>query len=121
MGLLDFTKTIVETEELHKDKDLRTRYYKTSYFKAKESILSFCNKAGMTVENVDDNHGEIFIQTKKFHMILSVIQLTPVETAVDIKVQTYGTFGFNLPKQTALAVYDHLNKNLSFKGVSLHP
>ena len=121
MGLLDFTKTIVETAELHNDKDLRTRYYRTSYIKAKEQILVFCNKSGMTVENVDDSHGEIFIQTKKFHIILSVIQVTPVETAVDIKVQTYGTMGFNLPKKTALAIYNHLNNSLQFKGVSLHP
>lgn len=121
MGLFDFTKTICETEEMHKDKELRTRYYKSSYTKAKDEIIAFCNKSGMDIENVDDAHGEIFIQTKKFHVILSVIQVSVVETAVDIKVQTYGGLGFNLPKKTALAIYNHLNNNLQFKGVSLHP
>ncbi len=121
MGLLDFTKTISETSERHNDRELLTRYYKTSYTKVKEQIEVFCNKTGMTIDNIDDNHGEIFIKTKKLHIIISVIQVSPIETAVDIKVQTYGLIGLNLPKKTVLAIYNHLNNTLSFKGVSLHP
>ena len=121
MGLLDFTKTLSETKELHVDKDLRTRYYKSSYTKVKEQIIKFCEQNGFPVENVNDDHGEIFVQTSKLHAIISVIQITPLETAVDIKVQTYGVFGMNVPRKTILQIYEYLNNTLTFKGVSLHP
>lgn len=121
MGLLDFTKTLCETKELHQDKDLRTRYYKTGYTKVKEQVLRFCDNAGLIVKNINDEHGEILVQTSKLHCIISIIQITPLETACDIKVQTYGVFGMNIPRKTVLSIYDHLNKSLTFKGVSLHP
>lgn len=121
MGLFSFTKTLCETKELHDDKELRTRYYKTSYFKAKEQIEVFANKNGLDITNVNDEHREILIQTQKFHVIISIVQVTPVETAVDIKIQSYGLFGMNLPKKTVLAIYKHLNDSLQLKGVSLHP
>ena len=121
MGLFSFTKTLCETKELHDDKDLRTRYYKTSYIKAKEQIEVFANKTGLDITNVDDTHKEMLIQTHKFHAIISIIQVTPVETAVDIKIQTYGLFGMNIPKKTVLEIYKHLNNSLQFKGISLHP
>lgn len=121
MALLDFTKTLCETKEMHNDIDLRTRYYRSSYIKLKEHILQFCNLSGMDVANIDDAHGEIFIQTKKFHAIISVIQVSPIETAVDMKVQAYGLWGMNIPKRTILGVYAYLNEHATFKGVSLHP
>lgn len=121
MGLLDFTKTLCETKELHVDKDLRTRYYKTSYTKVKEQIERYCQQNILPIENINDEHGEIFIQTAKMHAIVSVIQVTPLETAVDIKVQTYGVFGMHVPRKTVLNIYEHLNKTLTFKGVGLHP
>jgi hypothetical protein len=121
MGVFDFTKTLCETQELHKDSELRTRYYRSSYTKVKTEITQFCNLSGMDIVNVDDTHGELFIQTKKFHIIVSIIQISPLETAVDMKVQTYGMWGMNLPKKTVLAVYKYLNEALTFKGVSLHP
>lgn len=121
MGLFDFTKTLCETKERHADKDLRTRYYKASYTKVKEQLVRYCEQNGLTVENVNDTHGEILVQTSKMHAIISVIQITPLETAVDIKVQTYGVFGMNIPRKTVLSIYEHLNKTLAFKGVGLHP
>lgn len=121
MGLLDFTKTLCETREVHLDKELKTRYYKTSYTKVKEQVENFCTLEDLNITNINDTHGEILIQTNKFHAIVSVIQVTPLETACDIKVQAYGVFGMHRPRKTILALYEHLNKTLKFKGVSLHP
>ncbi len=121
MGLLDFTKTLCETKEIHTDRELRTRYYKTSYTKLKEQIEKFCDNNGLNIKNINDTHGEILIQTAKYHAIVSVIQVSPLETACDIKVQAYGVFGMHRPRKTIISLYEHLNKALKFKGVSLHP
>ena len=121
MGIKTFLSNNAETRELHTDPDLRSRYYKTNFKKVREVIEQFCDNEGIVVVNVDVSHGEMFLQTTKYHMIVSIIQVTPLETAVDLKVQTYQLIGRNVPKSKIMKLYDYLNNNLSFKGVGLHP
>jgi hypothetical protein len=121
MGLKTFLSNNAETRELHSDVDLRSRYYKTTFKKVKEKIEEYCNDEGIVVVNVDVIHGEMFLQTSKHHMICSIIQVNPLETAVDLKVQTYQLIGRNVPKMKILKMYKFLNENLPFKGVGLHP
>jgi hypothetical protein len=121
MGFFDFLSNNAETSELHSVMDLRTRYYKTSYKKVKEQVEAYAEEQNITVKHVNDVHGEIFLQTGNYHMIVSIIQVTPLETAVDMKVQTYKLMGMSLPKKLILQMYAFLNINLTFKGTSLHP
>lgn len=121
MAFFDFVKTILETREMHTMTDCRTRYYKTNYNKAKEAILNYANGQNLDVQSVDDAHGEIYIQAKNFHIIAVAIQVTPIETAVDIKVQYYSLVGFNRPKKRIVEMYAFLKENLPLKGISLHP
>lgn len=119
--MFDFVKTSAETAELHPNKDLRTRYYKTGYKQVKERVLEFAQLKKVSIRNIDDTHGEIYLQHNSFHIIVSVIQVNPLETAVDIKTNTYGILGFSKPIRLVLETYAYLNEKLEFKGVSLHP
>jgi hypothetical protein len=121
MGLKTFLTNNAETRELHVDPELRSRYYKTTFKKVKQVIDQYCDELGIVIVNVDEVHGEMFLQTSKYHMIASIIQVNPLETAVDLKVQTYQLIGRNVPKAKIAKMYEYLDKNLPFKGVGLHP
>lgn len=121
MGLKTFLSNNAETRELHTDSELRSRYYKTTFKKIKTAIEEYCDNEGIVVVNVDETHGEMFLQTTKYHMIVSIIQVNPLESAVDLKVQTYQLIGRNVPKMKVLKMYKYLNDKLPFKGVGLHP
>ncbi len=121
MGAFDFLKTISETREMHSVKAFRTHYYKTNYNKVKDAVLAFAKEDDYTAKNIDDTHGELYLQGKKSHIIVSIVQVTPIETAVDLKVQYYGMIGFNRPKKAIQKTYAYLDQHLPFKGISLHP
>jgi len=121
MGFFDFFSNNAETAEQHQVVGMRSRYYKSGYKKVKEQIESYCNKNQITIKHVDDVHNEMFLQTNKFHMIVSIVQVSPLETSVDMKVQTYKIMGMNAPKNLIMTVYKYLDSNLTFKGTGLHP
>jgi hypothetical protein len=121
MVLLSFLSPLAETKELHCDAPLRSRYYKTNYNKTKATLLEFAEQKNWTVRNVDDEHRELFLQGSKFHVIVSMVQVTPYETSVDFKVEFYTLVGFNRPRKMITELYQYLDKQLPFKGVGLHP
>lgn len=120
MGLMDLLTNFAETNERHQNKRLITRYYRSSYKKIKNVIIDYANEFNYIVSNIDDKHFEIFIQSTKFHIIITILQNNPLETAVDVKVQTYKVFGLNKPKSVIEDLFDFLDKKLEFKGVGLH-
>ena len=121
MGLFSFINNTAETKELHADVDLRSRYYKTNYQKVKAVVLEYAKDINVDVRNIDDAHREIFLQGSRYHIIVSMVQVTPIETSVDFKVEQYGLMGFGRPKKRILEFYAYLNQSLTFKGVGLHP
>lgn len=121
MSITTFFKTIAETTELHASGPLRSRYYKTNYNKAKEAVLEYAKDQKIMVKNVDDEHHEIFLQANRFHIMVSIIQVNPIETSIDFKVQHYGLIGMNRPQARIEAFYQFLDNKLPFKGVGLHP
>lgn len=121
MGLKDYISNNAETKELHSNQDLRSRYYKANYKKVKAEVEEYSKNKNIEVKHVDDVHGEIFLQTNSYHMIVSIVQVTPLESAVDMKVQTYKLAGMNVPKKLIIEMYAYLDTKLTFKGTSLHP
>lgn len=121
MGFFDFFSNESETRELHSVGELRTRYYKTSFKKVRDQLQFFCDDNKIEIKHIDEVHGEMFLQTGKFHIIVSIVQVTPLETAVDLKVQTYKLIGMNAPKKQIVKIYQFLDSKLPFKGTSLHP
>ena len=118
MGFFDFIASLEETKEQHINRDLRTRYYKCGYNQVKKVVLDYAESLKLKVISVDDAHGEVFIQSSSYHMIASIIQINPLETAIDIKVQSYKAVGFNKPKNAILSLYNELNnKNAEFEDI----
>ncbi|MCD6482271.1 MAG: hypothetical protein J7K80_00850, partial [Candidatus Izimaplasma sp.] len=116
MGLRDLITNFAETSETHSNNILKTRYYRTSYKNIKLAIVNYAKKNSYIINSIDDIHGEIFVQTTKFHLIISVLQINPLETAVDVKVQTYKILGLNKPQSIIEHLFNFLDKALDFKG-----
>lgn len=121
MSVSSFLSNSAETRELHQVIGLRTRYYKTNYPKMKACILEYVKTLNAEVKNIDDEHKEIFVQGARFHIIFSVLQVTPVETSLNIKYDKYGLMGMHRPRKKIVEIYKYLDKKLILKGVSLHP
>lgn len=121
MGLFDVFSNIAETKEKHALSALQTHYYKTNYKGAKAALLNHVSNEEWTLESENDTFGEMLIRGKKFHMIATIIQTYPSETAIDLKVQTYYFFGLNRPKKIINQTFSTLNQTLSLKGLGLKP
>ena len=121
MSIRDFLSNNFETKDTHRIPKLKTRYYKTSYKKIKKALEEYCEKKDIHIKHTDDVHREIFIQTSKYHIIFSVVQVTPLESAIDMKIQTYKIMGMNKPVDIIWKLYQHFDSVLQFKGVGLYP
>lgn len=121
MGMFDFLSNTEETKENHHKREFKTRYFRCSYTKTKEAVLNYANANDIGVRDVNDTHGEIYLQTRTYHMMISIIQLTPLESAVDVKVQCYRPIGFFKPRKLINDLYEELKNKLQFKGAGLHP
>ena len=121
MGIRDYFSNNFETNDTHRIPKLKTRYYKASYKKIKIALEEYCDKTNVHIKHVDDAHKELFLQTNKYHIIFSVVQITPLESAIDMKIQTYKIMGMNTPIDIIWKFYQHLDSVLSFKGVGINP
>lgn len=121
MSLSNYLATVAETKENHLDKHYKTRYYRAKYTKIKESLELYAKEQGFTITKVSDKFGEIFLQKNDQHIIATVIQVNPLETGIDLKVQVYKLIGRNKPYKEIINLYNYLDKNHQFKGVGLHP
>ena len=117
MGFFDFASNVAETRELHQKTHLRTRYYRTSYVNLKSIVLAYANVNNINVISEDDIHKEIFLQSNKFHMIVSIVQVTPLESAVDLKVQSYRLIGLFKPDKIILDLFKHLNQKTAVQNL----
>ena len=121
MGFFDVFSNHAESSERHQEKALRTHYYKHNFKQVKDALKAYANTNQYPIKTEDDTHGEVSIETPSFHMIATIIEINPRETAIDLKVQTYRVVGLNKPKKIIQTTFEALNKTLTLKGVGLHP
>jgi len=121
MSIASFFQTTCETRELHPDAELRTRYYRNGFKDVVAAFEKLANQESLEVRNVDQIHGEIYLIGNGFDCIVTVAQITPIESGVDFKINWFGVTGLGRPKKKAVALFKSLNALLKFKGVSLHP
>ena len=121
MGIMSFIQNIAESKELHSEGILRTHYYKSNYQNVKAVCVEYAAREKMDVRHIDDVHKELFLQANKFHIMVSIVQVNPIETSVDFKVEQYGMIGMNRPKKRIVDFYAYLDQQLVLKGISLHP
>lgn len=121
MSIISFFSTTCETRELHRDVELRTRYYRNSFNQCLEALKKYAEIEQLDMKYVNPIHGELYLLGNGFDMIITVTQINPQESGIDIKVNYFGIIGMNKPKKKALHLYKNLDSALRFKGVSLHP
>lgn len=119
MGLFSYFSNLYETKERHEKKAYQTHYFKTNYAKTKAALLSVADANDWTLKSENDTYGEIYLTGKKHHVIATLIQTSPAETAVDLKVQTYYIAGFNRPKKLIESTFKALKDALPLKGTGL--
>jgi hypothetical protein len=116
-----FFSTSCETREMHSDPQLRTRYYRNKFEKCVEALEQYAAKEHLRMEAVDKVHGEIFMVGLDYECIVTISQINPIESGIDLKVNKNGSVGWGKPKKMVLDLYRFLDSQLNFKGVSLHP
>lgn len=121
MSLGSYFYTSCETRELHTDSELRTRYYRNSQKDCIKVIQNLQEVIGYEVKDINEAHGEIYILSNGYDMILTLTKITPIETGIDVKVNYFTYVGLGRPKKRAIELYRELDKALNFKGVALHP
>ncbi len=113
--------TTAETRERHPDSRLQTPYFKANYKTVKEAVKQLAKTLNYDITSENDQHGELFLKARRSHLIATIIQVTPTETAVDLKMETYRLFGLGKPKKTIVLAIDTLKRTLQYKGSGLHP
>jgi len=121
MSLSSFFSPSCETRELHSDEVLRTRYYRNNFTQVVEAFKKLSEQMDFDVQNINREHTELYLISNGFDCIVTVSQITPIESGVDLKINVFGAIGFGKPKKRAIELYRGLDKTLQFKGVSLHP
>lgn len=121
MSFTEFFHTTCETRELHSAKELRTRYYRNNFKQCLEALKQLAKQDELDLKNVNEAHGEVYLLGNGFDCIVTMIQVTPIETSIDFKINYFSTIGLGRPKKKAIYFYQFLDKALQFKGVSLHP
>ncbi len=113
MAFFDFASNVSETNESNSNQKLKTHYYKARYKNIKQIVINYAQVHKLHVRSEDDLHGEIYLQSNGYHMIVSIVQVSPFETAVDIKVQTYRILGLFKPTKLIINVLDHIKTKAS--------
>jgi len=121
MSFSSFFRTSCETREMHADVDLRTRYYRNSFDQCLVVLKKMATATQMEIRDVNKPHGEVYLLGSGFDCIVTISQINPIESGIDLKINYFATFGFNRPRKKAMAIYQFLNAELKFKGVALHP
>ncbi len=121
MSFKSFFTNSVETRELNRDPDLRTNYYRNKISEVVETLKELAEEEHMVLRHFDEIHKELHFVGSGFEAIVTLTTISPVECAVDFKINYFTAFGFNRPKNKVLHFYQALKKKLNFKGISLHP
>ena len=120
MGLKDFFKKDFETSDNSSYDTLRTHYYRNRLDEVKEALYELIKDEKGNLQDENDNYQEILFETSGYSCIIKITSITPVEHAIDFKVNTYNLLGFGKGKKIIERLYSYLDKKLSFKGIALY-
>lgn len=117
---MGFFQTSVETRELHKKETLRTRYYRNNFDQVVKALKVICDEEDIQMQHIDKRYGDVYMISQNFEVMVTIIQITPIETSVDFKLNYFSTFGYGRPEKKVVHLYERLDKMLTFKGTVLH-
>jgi len=121
MSIRGFFSPSCETRELHRDPELRTRYFRNKFNDVIQGLEELASLNRMVVKDINKEHREAYLLGNGFDCIVTITMTTPIEAGIDLKINVFSAIGFGRPKKKALKLYADLKGILNFKGVSLHP
>ncbi len=106
----------LSTTDLNAKQELITRYYHNDFSQVKLAIESICRKSQFTFQ-FNESFKEFLIDTPNFSTIITVVEITPVESSIDLYVSSKRMF--KKPSIHIKEWYVALDKNLNLikKGV----
>ncbi len=119
MGLKDLVQTHYETSDRELDPKLQTHYYKNNYAQCKEVVLKAAKANDFKLAFEDDSRQELMLKRQDAEVIVSMVRISPIETALDFTVNTSGMISLGKGKKIIVTLYTELDKNLSLKGLAL--
>lgn len=120
MKFRDYFTNDFETGENHHLPELKTRYYRSKYDEAKDTILKLIEIEKGYLKAISDAHHEVFFQGPNYSCIATIISTRPTETAIDLKVTTNAFIPWGRGRKIIMRIYEYLDKKLPFKGVALY-
>jgi len=117
MGVFDNLRKHYETRDSATDKMLLTHYYRNNYQQVKKGLLDTANALGFNVTYENDERKEFVFKRRDCEVIVTVVNITPIETTVDFTVNTFGIFSFGKGKKVIEDLYQDLDKRLMLKGL----
>ncbi len=109
-----------ETREHHKKDNLRTRYYRCNFQHVVKAFEKIANEEDIQLQQKNERYKELYLCAYDYEVFVSVVEINPQESSVDLKVNYFSTFGWGKPEKTVNHIYEKLNKILIYKGTSLH-
>ena len=119
MALRDFFKKDFETSDDSNYGSLKTYYYRNRIDEVKNALYELIKEEKGNIQDENDTYQEILFETSGYSCTVKITSTTPVEHAIDFKINTYNLIGFGKGKKVIEYFYSVLDKKLSFKGISL--
>lgn len=120
MGFVDSFKTHYESGEKTIDEALMTHYYKANYQQSKQALLEVAALLNFEVTFEDDYRQEFVLKRKDCEVIVTIVRITPIESAIDFTVNTPGLITLGKGKKIIQSLYQALDKKIMFKGLALN-
>lgn len=117
---MGFFRTSAETREMHKKDELRTHYYRNTFEQVVKAFEKICSEEDIQLQQVNKQFGDLYMCAFDFEVFATVLQITPAETSVDMKINFFSLMGFKKPERKIIHLYQRLDHSLNFKGKSLH-
>lgn len=119
MAFRDFFKKDFETSDNSSYDTLKTHYYRNRIDEVKEALYELIKEQKGNLQDENEDYQELLFETSGYSCIVKITSTTPIEHAIDFKVNTYNLIGFGKGKKVIEGFYDYLDKKLSFKGIAL--
>lgn len=119
MGLRDLFKKDFETFDNSSYDTLRTHYYRNRLDEVKKCIYEMIKSEKGNLQDENDVYQEILFETSGYSCIVKITSTTPIEHAIDFKINTYNLLGLGKGKKVIERLYSYLDNNLQFKGIAL--
>lgn len=115
MGFLDQLSKRAETNDHHPQPELRTHYYKASTAQIAKTIehLVHARQWELTLANVEYQEYTIRIE-KETEAVINLYQVSMLETAVDIYVNSNKMLGYS--KKKIQEIFQYLDQHLQAVG-----